>query len=67
MSFAASRASADKLYANLRLIKFSDLIHMQNILLVHNLLNKKLPDSIQSTFVVDFTLIHDNPRANPSG
>ena len=40
---------------------------MQNILLVHNLMNKKLPNSIQSTFAVDFTLIHDNPRANPSG
>jgi hypothetical protein len=67
MTFATSRTSANKLYAKLELLKFSDLIHMQNILLVHNLLHNKLPDSVLNTFAVDFTQFHDNPRANPSG
>ena len=58
MSFSHYRESEDKLFSKLEVIKFSDMVHMQNILLLKNLSTNKMPESIQNTYTVD--LARDN-------
>ena len=53
LSFKSPRESASKLYADLGVLKFSDMIHLQNILLLKNLSLNKSPDTIQNTYAVD--------------
>ena len=66
MAFKAPRDSASDLYANFGVLKFSDMVHLQNILFLEKLSHNKMPDAIQNTFVVDFT--HTQPtRANDVG
>ena len=55
MSFESKRASSSILYANLELLKFSDIVHCQNILFLHKLFYDKMPVSVQNTYAVDFT------------
>ena len=57
MSFAAFRTSPSNLYLNLRLLKFSDIVLLENILL-YNLYHNRIPENLQSTFAVDFS--HDH-------
>ena len=55
MSFESRRTSSSNLYANLELLKFSDIVDCQNILLLHNLFYDRMPVSVQDTFAIDFT------------
>ena len=55
MSFADFHAPVDPLYCNLKLIKFSDLVHLKNVLFTHSLYHKNLPVALLNTFNIDFT------------
>ena len=61
MAFKAPRDSANELYANFGVLKFCDMVHLQNVLLLHKLWHNKMPDPIQRTFAVDFA--HDHAHA----
>ena len=49
------RVNLNKLYADLKIIKFSDMVHLQNVLLLKNIELNKLPDSIINTYTVDLS------------
>ena len=49
MSFELRRTSSSKLFANLEILKFNDMVHLQNMLFLHNLFHKSLPVSVQNT------------------
>ena len=55
MCFADYHAPVDPLYRELDLIKFKDLVHLQNTLLVHSVFHQNLPNSLLQTFDIDFT------------
>ena len=50
ISFSNFRAEADPLYANLKILKLSDLITMQNCLFVHDTLKKVSPPCFHNYF-----------------
>ena len=64
MSFAPPRTSPSTLFANLNILKFSDIVLLQNIALLHNLFHK-MPNSVQNIFAVDFT--HNGTRGGKLG
>lgn len=66
MTFSNYFASADPLFTQLGLMKFTDLIHFQNALLIHRKYHQKVPSPLQKTFAVDFSHSH-NTRANARG
>ena len=43
------------LYRDLKLLKFSDLVHLQNVLFVHSVYHRNLPSALLKTFNIDFT------------
>ena len=53
--FADFNAPVDPLFAELGLLKFSDLIHMHNVSLLHSLYHSNLPPPLIDTFAIDFT------------
>ena len=55
MSFAAPRTSPSVLFSNLNLLKFSYIVLLQNVSLLHNLYHNKIPDSVQNLFAIDFS------------
>jgi len=55
MSFVPPRTSSNNLYVNLEILKFSDMVHCENILFIHKLFHDKMPVSVQNAFAVDFT------------
>ena len=63
MAFKSPRDSASSLYANFGVLKFSDMVHIQNILLLDKFSHDRMPDAIQSTFAVDLPHIQAT-RAN---
>ena len=65
MSFAPPRTSPSTLFVNLNILKFSDIVLLQNIALLHNLFHNKMPDSVQNIFAVDFT--HNGTRGGKFG
>ena len=72
MSFKCPRESASSLYADLKILKFADLVHLHNIILLKNLSLDKMPDSIQNTYTdltrdSDFTDFYDIPDVRTVG
>ena len=66
MTFKSPRGPASGLYANFGVLKFSDMVHLQNILILGKLSRNEIPDAIQSIFAVDFS--HTQPtRADNIG
>ena len=66
MALKSPRDSASGLYANFCVLKFSDMVHLQNILFLYKLSRNEMPDAIQCTFSVDFS--HTQPtRADNIG
>ena len=66
MAFKLPGDSASGLYANFGVLKFSDMVHLQNIFFLDKLSHNEMPDAIQSTFAVDFS--HTQPtRADNIG
>ena len=55
IAYKSPRDSASGLYANFGVLKFSDMVHLQNILFLDKLSRNEMPDAIQSTFAVDFS------------
>ena len=55
MSFKSQGISATPFFAKLSIIKFSDIIHSYNTILLNKLFNNKIPSSIHNTYSVDFT------------
>ena len=55
MSFADYHAPVDPLYRDLKLIKFSDLVHLKNVLFVHSVFHQNLPRALLKSFDIDFT------------
>ena len=55
MSFADYHAPVDPLYRDLKLIKFSDLVHLKNVLFLHSVYHQSLPRALLKTFEIDFT------------
>ena len=64
MAFKSPRDSASGLYANFGVLKFSDIVHLQNILFLDKLSRNEMPDAIQSTFAVDFSHTHPTRADN---
>ena len=56
--------SPSGLYANFGVLKFYDMIHLQNILLLDKLSRNEMPDAIQSTFAVNFSHTHPTRSDN---
>ena len=50
INFAPFNAPTNELYKNNRILKFKDQIRLQNILLVHDDINRKIPYALQNTF-----------------
>ena len=66
MAFKLPGFSAKSLYARFNVLQFSDMVHLQNILLLHKLWRNEMPPAVHSTFAVDFT--HNLPtRAQNTG
>ena len=66
MAFKSPRDSASGLYAIFGVLKFSDMVHLQNILFLDKLSRNEMPDAIQNTSAVDFS--HTQPtRADNIG
>ena len=66
MSFKSPRDSARASYATFGILKFSDMVHLQNIILLDKLSRNEMPVAIQSSFAVDFS--HAFPtRADKTG
>ena len=55
MSFLPTRTSPSVLYYNLKILKFSDVVSLQNISLLHNLYNNTIPICIGNTFAINFS------------
>ena len=66
MSFAVPRTSPSELYSNLKILKFSDIVLVENIQLLYNLYKKRIPESLVSTFAVNFSHEQDT-RAEKVG
>ena len=66
MSFSAPRTSAKKLYSDLKVLKFLDIVHLENMLLLYNLSKGRIHSNILNTFAIDFTHKHDT-RAFTTG
>ena len=64
MSFETQRTPSSPLYARFGILKMSDMVHLQNILLLHSVYHNKTPDSIQNTFAVNFSHAHDTCANN---
>ena len=64
MSFAAPRTSPSNLYLNLRLLKFSDTVLLENILLLYNMYHNRIPENLDSTFAVNFSHKHRTRAEN---
>ena len=54
MAFKSPRDSANELYANLCVLKFSDMVHLQNVLFLDKLSRDEMPEPIKRIFAVDF-------------
>ena len=54
------------MYANLKNLQFSDMVHCENILFIHKLFHDKMSVSVQNAFAVDFTHAQVT-RANQTG
>ena len=54
IAFKSPRDSASELYAKFRVLKFSDMVHLQNVLFLDKLSRDEMPEPIQRTFAVDF-------------
>ena len=54
MAFKSPRDSANELYANLSVLKFSDMVHLQNVLFLDKLSRDEMPEPIKRIFAVDF-------------
>ena len=66
IAFKSPRDSASGLYAIFGVLKFSDMVHLQNILFLDKFSRNEMPDAIQCTFAVDFS--HTQPtRADNIG
>ena len=50
ISFASQRTSAIPFFSELGIVKFCDIVHCQNIIFLHKLLNNNLPISICDTY-----------------
>ena len=66
MAFKIPGYSAKSLYAKFGVLQFSDMVHLQNIVLLHKLYCNEMPPAVHSTFAVDFTNAHPT-RAQTSG
>ena len=55
MSFADYHAPVNPLYRDLKLIKFKDLVHLKNVLLVHSVFHQSLPKALLKTFNIGFS------------
>ena len=67
MSFKTQRESASPLYADLEVLKFADMVHLENILFLNKLTHNKLPDAIYSTYAEDPVHGCLMPRAQNTG
>ena len=50
------------LYKQQKLLKFSDLVTLKNLLFVHDYLNKSVPDCFDGYFILEKDLYHQNTR-----
>ena len=66
MAFKLPTFSPNGLYASFGVLKFSDMVHLQNIVLLDKLFRNEMPAVIHSTFAVDFPLT-PHTRAHKSG
>ena len=66
ITFSNYRAHASPLYKYLSILKFSDIVRRQNVLLLHNIYNSIIPPDILDTFNIDFSHFY-NTRSSSRG
>ena len=66
MSFADYHAPVNPLYRNLDILKFGDLVHLQNVVFVYSCFHQQLPVALINTFAFDFTHTYST-RASTKG
>ena len=64
MSFAAQRTHSDPFFANLGVLKFSDMVHCHNVLFLHKVFHNIRPASIHTTYAIDFTHAYKTRGSN---
>ena len=50
MTFSSFRAHSSPIFKQLKLIKLMDQIQCQNVLLIHQILNDRIPEELKSVF-----------------
>ena len=66
LSFAPPFSHSSPLFARLGILKFNDLIHLQNVLLLKDIYHNLSPVSLIKTFNIDFTHTY-NTRGKSGG
>ena len=64
--FADFNAPVNPLYAELGFLKFTDLIHIHNVSMIHSVYHRNLPSPLLGTFAIDFSHAY-NTRASNRG
>ena len=67
MAFKFPGFSAKSLYARFGVLQFSDMVHLQNIVLLHKFWRNEMPAVVHSTFAIDFTHTLPTTRAQNTG
>ena len=67
MSFSDFRSHSEPIFKEMKILKISDNIKLQNSLFIHDYLNGKLPSSFNDTFTKVNKLHNYNTRAATSG
>ena len=67
MSFSDFRSHSEPIFKEMKILKISDNIKLQNSLFIHDYLNGKLPSSFNDTFTKVNKLHNYNTRAASSG
>ena len=58
MSFSHFQAHSSPLYRYFDILKFSELVKLQNVLFLHDIFKGVIPSAVIDTFDIDFTHAH---------
>ena len=67
ISFAEREVPSGPIFAELKLLKFFDLVQFLNIVLIHNILNEQIPIDVHNTFCLERYSGSDITRGLPRG
>jgi len=67
ITFSKSDCNVDKLYKDLKLLKFTDIVYVQNCIFMNRVENNQLPDCFQDKFKHRRNIHNYNTRASKKG